>query len=100
MKKFYLLMLPLLLASCANTVEVDKTATYKCGDKVVNVQYLEDETLIATIDGNTNVLSLVVSASGEKYENVATGVIFWNKGGDNYLEIAGRGYPNCKEIIK
>lgn len=100
MYKYLMLFLPLLLISCANKVEVKDINKYKCGSQVVTAEILDDDTIVLTLDGKNYVLNNVIAASGAKYENVASGIVFWNKGSDNYLEIKGQGYPMCKEIVK
>lgn len=93
-------ILPLLLISCANKVEVKDATKYKCGNQVIMAEILDDDTVVITLDGKNYVLNNVVAASGAKYENIASGIVFWNKGSDNYLEIKGQNYPLCQEIVK
>lgn len=98
--KYWIVALPMLLMACANTVEVEDQAEYKCGEQVVLAQMLDDNSMIVTINGVKNVLSRVASSSGERYENIATKVTFMEQDGDKYLEIQGRRYPLCQRIVK
>lgn len=100
MNKMLFLALPLLLAACAHEVEVESAADFKCGDKVIETQYLDDDSMIVKIDGRNHMLENVISASGAKYSNAKGDIIFWNKGSDNYLEIGDISYPLCKKIVK
>lgn len=59
---------------------------------------LDDESMIVKINGVNNVLARVASASGERYENIATRVTFSEMDGEKYLSINGRNYPVCQEI--
>lgn len=100
MKKLLTLIFPLILMSCSHTVEIENSKNYKCGDKIIAIDFLDDDSLILKMNGQSNVLTLIASASGSKYENISAGLIFWNKGSDNYLKINGYDYPQCKEIVK
>lgn len=98
MKKFLALLLPFLISACASAGSSEETVTtvdYTCGKQKIAVTYMSPDLLIANINGINNVLTPAVSADGAKYENLATQVVFWNKGSDNYLEIGGKGYPGC-----
>ncbi|MCX4349718.1 MAG: MliC family protein [Alphaproteobacteria bacterium] len=98
MMKYLLAGLPLLLAACSSTVDVQDEAEYKCGEQIVYAQMLDDESMIVKINGVNNVLARVASASGERYENIATRVTFSEMDGEKYLSINGRNYPVCQEI--
>lgn len=98
MKKALALLLPLMITACAHgggAEEDVQTVDYTCGSQKIAVTYMSPDLLIANINGINNVLTPTVSADGAKYENLATQVVFWNKGTDNYLEIGGKGYPGC-----
>lgn len=98
MRKYLFILLPLLATACANTVEVEDKAEYKCGEQVVMAEFLDDDSIILRIDGINNVLTKVSSSSGKRFENLATQVTFIQKHGDTYLNIKGREYPLCQEI--
>lgn len=100
MKKMFLLALPFLLISCAHEVEVESSADYKCGDQVLETQYLDDDSMIVKLDGRNHMLESVISASGDKYSNSQGNIIFWNKGSDSYFELNGKSYPQCARIVK
>jgi membrane-bound inhibitor of C-type lysozyme len=101
MKKYLLgLCLPLLISACSSTVEIEKKATYKCGNEIIAATFFDDDTMMLVAKGKDYTLTRNVSAPDYKYENIADKVIFWNKNGDNYLEIRGQGYPTCREIVK
>lgn len=100
MKKYLALLLPLLVWGCANSVEVENKAEYKCGEQVIMTEMLDDDSMIIRINGVNNVLTRVASDSGKRFENLATQVTFLQKGGDTYLGIKGRNYPLCQEIVR
>ena len=98
MIKYVLAGLPLLIAGCTSTVEIQDEAEYKCGEQIVHAQMLDDESMIVKINGVNNVLAKVASANGERYENIATRVTFSEVDGEKYLSINGRNFPMCQEI--
>lgn len=100
MMKYWILGLPMLIMACANTVEVEDQAEYKCGEQIVQAEMLDDNSMIVTINGVKNVLSRVAASTGERYENIATKVSFMEQDGDKYLSIQGRRYPMCQRITK
>lgn len=54
MKKYLLLLLP-LLAACtgAPEVEIEKKIEYKCGEQIISADFLDDDSMIARVDGST-----------------------------------------------
>ncbi len=98
MKKYWILGFALLAAACSATVGSKAKETYKCGDKIVSAEFLRDNSVILKIDGVNNVLSKVASASGVRYEDVATGTAFSEQNGEYYLSVLGFNYPMCKRI--
>lgn len=100
MKKYLLLMLPILLAGCANNVEMVKKADYKCGQQVVSAQFLDDDSVILNMNGSKTVLNRIQSASGYRYNNPAAQITFIQKDGKTILDIYGQEYPLCQEIVK
>ena len=42
MMKYLLAGLPLLLAACSSTVDIQDEAEYKCGEQIVYAQMLDD----------------------------------------------------------
>ena len=100
MKKCWLWALPVLLTGCANTVEVKKAADFKCGEQIIHAEVFDDNSMIVRINGVNNVLTKVASASGERYENIASRVVFSQNDGDTYLTINNRRYPLCQEIVR
>ena len=101
MKKLLIFLLPLLLAACAGTpeVEIEKKIEYKCGEQIISADFLDDDSLIARINGVNYVLDRVAAADGRRYENTATGMTFMQSGNGTYLTIKGRNYPMCQEIV-
>lgn len=103
MRKALILALPLFLVACShwdNSEEAVETVDYSCGKQNIAVTYMSPGLLIANINGINNVLTPAVSADGAKYENLATGVVFWNKGENNYLQIRDKSYPSCvKQVL-
>lgn len=98
--KYWILGLSLLLAACSSTVDMENQAEYKCGEQIVKAELLDDNSMILRINGVNNVLTKVISAAGDKYENLATRVSFTEQDGEYYLAIQGRSYPMCKRIEK
>lgn len=100
MKKLLgILMLPFVMAGCANTVEIEDKASYKCGNAIIEATFFDDDTMMVAMDGKEYVLDINDEASGDKYENMADKVVFWDKG-DIYFELNGQGYPTCQKIVK
>ena len=101
MKKYLLLLLP-LLAACAGApeVEIEKKIEYKCGEQIISADFLDDDSMIARVDGINYVLVRVAAADGRRYANTATGMTFMQNGNGTYLTIKGRNYPMCQEIVK
>lgn len=99
MKKLALLALPLLITACSSSVKVEEKVKYKCGNEIISTAFFDDESMMIIVDGSNHVLTRNVAASGAKYESINDGIIFWNKGDENYLEIRGQGYPNCRPIV-
>ena len=98
--KYWVVLLPLLLAACANTVDIEKKAEYKCGEQVIVTEFLEDGSVIVRLNGVNNVLTRVASASGKRYENTASQVSFMQRDGNTYLSISGHDYPLCQELVR
>lgn len=96
--RYWILGLSLLAGACSNTVEVDQQAAFKCGDHIVKVSLLDDDSMILRMNGINNVLTKTVSASGETYENSVSGISFTEADGEHYLAIHGQNYPVCKKI--
>lgn len=96
--KYLILGMTFLAAACANSVEVTHETEYKCGEKIVQAEFLDDDSMILRIDGINNVLTKVAASSGKRFENLATKVTFMQQNGDYYLSIADRNYPVCQEI--
>ena len=100
-EKYLLLLLP-LLAACAGApeVEIEKKIEYKCGEQIISADFLDDDSMIARVDGINYVLVRVAAADGRRYENTATGMTFMQNGNGTYLTIKGRNYPMCQEIVR
>lgn len=90
----------LTVAGCSSAVKVEYSASYKCGDQIIAVETLNDNSVILNLNGTSHVLNHVVSDSGYKYQNISSGLIYWEKDGNHFLEINGTPYPMCKELIK
>ena len=98
--KHLFLILPFLAAACANNVEVTRETEYKCGEKIVQADFLDDDSMILRVDGINNVLVKVAATSGKRFENSASKVTFMQQNGDYYLSISGHNYPVCQEISR
>lgn len=94
------LLLPLLVMGCANSVEVENKADYKCGSQILSTTYLDDDSVVAKIDGVNYVLTRVASAQGNRFENTAAKITFIQNGDDVSLFMNGLNYPLCQEIEK
>lgn len=90
----------LLIAGCSSTVKVKDSASYKCGDQVIAVEVLNDNSVILKLNGTSHVLHHVVSDSGHKYQNMSAGLTYWEKDGDHFLNMNGMSYPMCQELVK
>ena len=89
----------LLLAGCSHVVNVEKTTEYKCGDKIVLVEYLDDESVVVKINGVNTVLSRSETDSGERFDNSDSKTTLIRKSNDSvYLSTEGAVYPKCLEI--
>ena len=98
--KYLILGITFLAAACANNVEVTRETEYKCGEKIVQADFLDDDSMILRIDGINNVLVKVAATSGKRFENSASKVTFMQQNGDYYLSISGHNYPVCQEISR
>ncbi len=90
----------LLVAGCSSTVKVKDSASYKCGDQIIAVETLNDNSVILKLNGTSHVLNHVVSDSGHKYQNISAGLTYWEKDGDHFLNMNGVPYPMCRELVK
>lgn len=96
--KYWILGLSLLAGACSNMVEVDQQADFKCGDNIVKISLLDDDSMILQMNGINNVLTKIAFSGGEKYENSVSGVSFTEQDGEHYLTVNGQSYPACKKI--
>lgn len=98
--KYLILGTALLAAACTHKAEVEVThhAEFKCGNKIVQAEFLDDESMILRIDGINNVLTRASFSDGKRFENMATLVTFTQQDSNYYLSIAGHNYPVCQEI--
>lgn len=96
--KYLIFGLALLAGACSNTVEIDQQGDFKCGDHIVKVSLLDDDSMILRMNGINNVLNKTAASAGEKYENSASGISFTELDGEQYLTINGQNYPACKKI--
>lgn len=100
MKKTMIMILPLLIMGCSSVIEVEKKAEYKCGEQVINVEYLDDDSVIMRINGTRTVLASVEASSGYRYENIVAKMLFIEKKGKTILSINSHEYPLCREIVR
>ncbi|MBR2299477.1 MAG: MliC family protein [Alphaproteobacteria bacterium] len=96
--RYFILGLLFLVSACANTVEIDETKEYKCGDKIVKAEFLDDDSVIIKINGNSTVLHQTASESGTRYDNSDSKMTLTRQGRDTYLSVDGTSYPLCYEI--
>ena len=67
--KYWILGLSLMVMACSHSVDVKDQASYKCGDQIIRVTVLNDNSMIVHANGIDHVLTKVASPAGEKYED-------------------------------
>ena len=85
--KYWILGLSLMVMACSHSVDVKDQASYKCGDQIIRVTVLNDNSMIVR-----------ASPAGEKYEDAVSQVSFTKQDGEFYLGMQGRNYPLCLKI--
>lgn len=98
--KYLVLLLPLLVMGCANKVEIEKKIEYKCGAQVMTADFLDDNSVIARIDGINYVLVRVATPEGRKFENSVAHITLTQNSGGTYLSASGVNYPMCQEVVR
>lgn len=100
MKDIYLIILAIILivVSCTRSIDVDYVTQYKCGDMIVYAQYLDDDSVILTINGNNVVLNRTVANNKNRFDSNNSDITFIEEEGDIYLKIKGNEYPMCIEL--
>ena len=93
-----LTLFAILLAGCSHVVDVNETVEYKCGEKIVLAEYLDDSSVILKIDGKNTVLTSSKTDEGERFDNVDSHMTLIKKDGNTHLSIEGKSYPMCLEI--
>gem|GEM_PF-299853 len=96
--KYWILGLSLMVMACSHSVDVKDQASYKCGDQIIRVTVLNDNSMIVRANGIDHVLTKVASPAGEKYEDAVSQVSFTKQDGEFYLGMQGRNYPLCLKI--
>ncbi len=96
--KYWILGLSLLVMACSRSVDVKDQASYKCGDQIIRVTVLNDNSMIVRANGIDHVLTKTLSPAGEKYEDTVSMVSFTKQDGEFFLAMQGRNYPVCKRI--
>lgn len=77
--------------------EADNYLLFACGSRTLKA-YLKDRQLQLHIKDDVYHLKQVVSASGAKYQSDDALVVFWNKGQEAALSIAGINWPTCTQV--
>ena len=95
-----LTLFALLLAGCSHVVDVNETVEYKCGEKIVLAEYLDDSSVILKIDGKNTVLTSSKTDEGKRFDNSDSHMTFITKDGNVHLGVEGKVYPMCVEIEK
>ena len=86
--------LTLFAAGCM-PAPAEYSAKFDCGGQTVSVAGNADE-IRMTAGGKTHDMKRTVAASGERYEaRDDPTTIYWNKGNDAMVTIAGQDYPEC-----
>ena len=84
-----------LLAAGCMPAAASYSADFDCGGRTVSVAGSLDEVRM-NAGGKTYDMKRTVSASGERYEGKDDATtIYWNKGSDAMVTIAGEDYPEC-----
>ena len=96
--KYWILGLSLMVMACSHSVDVKDQAGYKCGDQIIRVTVLNDNSMIVRANGIDHVLTKVASPAGEKYEDAVSQVSLTKQDGEFYLGMQGRNYPLCLKI--
>lgn len=96
--KYWILGLSLMVMACSHSVDVKDQASYKCGDQIIRVTVLNDNSMIVRANSIDHVLTKVASPAGEKYEDAVSQVSFTKQDGEFYLGMQGRNYPLCLKI--
>lgn len=63
--KYWILGLSLMVMACSHSVDVKDQASYKCGDQIIRVTVLNDNSMIVRANGIDHVLTKVASPAGE-----------------------------------
>jgi len=95
-----LTLFAVLLAGCTHVVNVDETVEYKCGEKIVVAEYLDDASIILNMDGKRTVLTSSKTDEGKRFDNSDSHMTFITKDGNVHLGVEGKVYPMCVEIKK
>lgn len=94
----YLLLLFLGLSGCTHTVDIDESTIYKCGDKIIHVDYLDDDSVILTLNGESNVLNRVADEKGYRFDNMDSQIVLNHQDGAVYFSVQGKTYPICFQV--
>lgn len=97
MKQYWLVGLSLALIGCSNTIDIEDVREYKCGEQIIRVEFLDDESVIINNNGTNTVLAEVAD---NRYENSAAKIIFQKQHGDYSLSIDGHSYPICQKLVR
>jgi membrane-bound inhibitor of C-type lysozyme len=85
----------LLLAAGCTPAPAEYSAEFDCGGRTVSVAG-NAEAIRMTAGGKTYDMKRTISASGERYEaKDDPTTIYWNKGNDAMVTVAGEDYPEC-----
>ncbi len=96
--RYFVLGLFFVLTSCAHTVDVDDIKEYKCGDKIITAEFLDDDSVIIKSNNINTVLNQTASETGKRYDNSDSKMTLTIQGRDTYLSVDGTNYPLCYEI--
>lgn len=73
---------------------VDNTALYVCGSRTIKTDFSR-QTVQLQLNDDVYHLNEVAAASGVKYQSRGGQVVFWNKGTQASLTMAGFDWPSC-----
>lgn len=98
MKKYFALLLPLLLIGCASNPN-GRAGTYQCGDQEVTLRYCgKGNTAYVTVNGKTHKMRETSSKYDSRFANEKEGSELWFTDNATYIVTEYQAYPQCSFI--
>lgn len=79
------------------SVAPDNTALFVCGSRTITTQFSR-QSLQLQLNDDVYHLHQVATASGAQYQTTGGQVVFWNKGTQAHLTMAGFKWPTCTKV--